>query len=103
MVSRRFQLPPEEESTMQEGKQYLSVKEAAEVLDVGTSMIHNWIRQGRLHTFKAGKLHRISQADLDAFMAEQEPQNPSESRVDEVVGAELIAVLRRFIREEMRS
>jgi hypothetical protein len=54
-------------------------------------------------TTKAGKLHRISQSDLDAFMAEQEPQSPSESRGDEVVGAELIEVLRRFISEEMRA
>jgi excisionase family DNA binding protein len=84
---------------MQEGKQYLSVKEAAEVLDVGTSTVHNWIRQGRLHTFKAGKLHRISQADLDAFMAEEQPEAASDTQV----GAELLAVLRRFIREELAS
>jgi excisionase family DNA binding protein len=47
---------------------YLSVTKAARVADVAPGTIRAWIRAGRLTAKHAGRVLRISRAELDRFM-----------------------------------
>ena len=46
----------------------LTPAQAAERLQVSIYSIQEWLRQGKLKGFKAGKLWRIREADLDEFI-----------------------------------
>ncbi len=46
----------------------LTPAQAAERLQVSIFSIQEWLRQGKLKGFKAGRLWRIREADLDDFV-----------------------------------
>lgn len=46
----------------------LTPAQVAERLQVSVFSIQEWLRQGKLKGFKAGKLWRIREADLEEFM-----------------------------------
>ena len=48
---------------------YLSVAKAANVADVAPGTIRAWIRSGRLEARRAGRVLRVSRAELERFMA----------------------------------
>ena len=43
-------------------------EEVAEYLRVRPLAVYRWLREGRLHGLKVGRLWRIRQSDLDAFL-----------------------------------
>ena len=48
---------------------YLSVAKAARVADVAPGTIRTWIRAGRLAARRAGRVLRVSRAELERFLA----------------------------------
>jgi excisionase family DNA binding protein len=46
----------------------LTPEQAAERLQVSVFTVQEWLREGRLKGFKAGRLWRIREADLDEFI-----------------------------------
>ena len=50
------------------GRQYVSAAKAAAIAAVSQGIIPIWIRQGRLHEYRAGRVLRISIDELRAFM-----------------------------------
>ncbi|MCG0278535.1 MAG: helix-turn-helix domain-containing protein [Thermanaeromonas sp.] len=46
----------------------LTPEEAAEILAVSPKSIREWLRQGKLKGVKAGRLWRIRERDLEAFL-----------------------------------
>jgi excisionase family DNA binding protein len=83
-----------------EEKAYMTVTDVAKELEITPATVYQWAKQGKLPVHKAGKLVRVKREDLDKFMSGEKPVVVPE---DTQVGEELLAVLRRFIREEMRS
>lgn len=49
-------------------EQLLKPEEVAKRLAVSAKSVRQWLREGRLKGVRAGKLWRISRADLDAFL-----------------------------------
>ncbi len=47
---------------------YLSITHAARLADIAPGTLRRWIREGRLPTRRAGRVHRVARADLDAFL-----------------------------------
>ena len=47
---------------------YLSVTKAARLADVAPGTVRAWIRAGRLTAKRAGRVLRVSRAELDLFM-----------------------------------
>lgn len=46
----------------------LSVKEAAKALACSESLLRKWVHQGKLPHVKVGRLTRIRQSDLEAWL-----------------------------------
>ena len=46
----------------------LSVKEAAKLLACSEAMLRKWLHQGKLPAVKVGRLTRIRQTDLEAWV-----------------------------------
>ena len=42
-------------------------EEIADKLKMSRSTVYRWLRNGELKSFKAGKLWRVTRADLEAF------------------------------------
>lgn len=51
--------------------QYYSIEEVAKMLKVAYLTVYRWVSSGKLVSFKAGKQHRITKADLDRFIAKK--------------------------------
>lgn len=60
------------------GRRYVSAAQAATIANVSQGTIRVWIRQGRLHEYRAGRVLRISIDDLHAFM-EAKPAESEET------------------------
>ena len=54
-------------------KQYLTVEEIADMLQVSIDTVRNWInrKNNKLPAFKIGREWRIEKADLDRFIQER--------------------------------
>jgi len=50
----------------------LTLEEVAERLAVAPKTIRGWLREGKLKGLKVGKLWRVREQDLEAFLAEAE-------------------------------
>ncbi len=50
----------------------LTLEEVAERLAVAPKTIRDWLREGKLKGLKVGKLWRVREQDLEAFLAEAE-------------------------------
>ena len=53
-------------------QRFLSVKEAAAFLGVGTTFIYEQVYSGALRSFKLGRVHRIKLSDLERFAESRE-------------------------------
>jgi excisionase family DNA binding protein len=49
-------------------ERYLSSKEIAKRLNVSAVSVRKWLRQGKLKGVRAGKLWRVLESDLEAFL-----------------------------------
>lgn len=45
-------------------EKFLTAKEAADLLKVGTQTIKRWIEAGRIESVKIGRFHRISEESI---------------------------------------
>ena len=53
-------------------KEFLSVKEIAEILGVSVDTVQGWIRRKELVAYKVGaKAYRVKREDFDKFLAER--------------------------------
>jgi excisionase family DNA binding protein len=52
----------------QPSDEYLSTASAAKLADVAEVTIRRWIRHGKLKAFRAGRLLRVSRADLERLL-----------------------------------
>ncbi len=61
----------------------LTVRAAAKRMGIGYSTLKQWIYQGKIRTTQtAGGHHRLSEAEIDRFLARQRPMEPSHARSD---------------------
>ncbi|MFQ6042181.1 MAG: helix-turn-helix domain-containing protein [Candidatus Poribacteria bacterium] len=51
-------------------ERFLTLNEAANILDVSNQAIRKWLRSGRLKGVKAGRLWRIKECDIERFLEE---------------------------------
>ena len=49
-----------------------TVKQVAEILNVEINTVYIWIRTGRLKSTRIGKMVRISDSELQAFIARKD-------------------------------
>ncbi|MGC2434680.1 MAG: helix-turn-helix domain-containing protein [Desulfobaccales bacterium] len=47
-------------------------EDAAEVLKVNPETIRQWLRKGKIGGFKAGRLWRLRERDIEAFLSQDE-------------------------------
>ncbi len=50
-------------------RNFFTVKDAAERLDVTTAAIYNWLRDGKIPGYRVGRNWRIDPDDLNRFIA----------------------------------
>jgi excisionase family DNA binding protein len=61
----------------------MTPKQAAERLIVTEKTVLDWLRAGTLKGYKAGKLWRIKERDLEAFLREPVPMREAEEGQDD--------------------
>jgi excisionase family DNA binding protein len=61
----------------------MTPKQAAERLIVTEKTVLDWLRAGTLKGYKAGKLWRIKERDLEAFLREPMPMREAEEGHDD--------------------
>ena len=52
-------------------KEFLSVKDIAELLGLKEDTIQGWIRRKELTAYKVGNTYRVKREDLDQFLEER--------------------------------
>jgi molybdopterin-binding protein len=86
----------------------LTVRAAAERMGIGYSTLKQWIHQGKIRTTQtAGGHHRLSEAEIDRFLARHTPAAQSRSRAATGPTGLIVALsgrnrLRGFV-EEVRT
>lgn len=55
-------------------EEMLTLGEVAKRLKVSVKTIRRWLQEGRLTGFKMGKLWRVKETELEAFIERQTPQ-----------------------------
>ena len=63
-------------------KEFLSVQEAAELVDVSETTVREWLAAG-LRQYKQGRVLRLRRCELLAFLAVQCPQSEAEADVEQ--------------------
>lgn len=58
-------------------KPYLTPEEVADRLKVKAKTVREWCRTGKLIAVRAGRLWRVSEASLTAFLNRDEPEEAS--------------------------
>lgn len=53
-------------------KGYLTVNQVAERLDVSTDSVYLWLNEGKLAGYKAGRLWRITEQQLQDFLTREQ-------------------------------
>ena len=56
----------------------LTVRQIAEKLQVNTETVYRWLRDGKLTGYRANRLWRVSEQDLEAFL--QRKREPARTR-----------------------
>jgi len=59
-------------------RQFLSVKDVADLLKVGEAAVRHWINDSRLRAINLGREWRIAPKDLEAFLRAQANRLPDE-------------------------
>ena len=49
----------------------LTVRQIAEKLQVNTETVYRWLRNGKLTGYRANRLWRIGESDLEAFLEQK--------------------------------
>ncbi|MRB78768.1 helix-turn-helix domain-containing protein [Bacillus thuringiensis] len=52
-------------------EQYYTIKEVATQLKVSERTVHNWIKKEQLKSYKVGRLTRISEEQLKAYLEKE--------------------------------
>ncbi|PFN61707.1 DNA-binding protein [Bacillus cereus] len=52
-------------------EQYYTIKEVATKLKVSERTVHNWIKKEQLASYKVGRLTRISEEQLKAYLEKE--------------------------------
>jgi len=52
----------------------MTVKQVAEKIQATKRMVHDWIRQGKLQAYRAGRQYRITDEQLEAFLTQKKEQ-----------------------------
>ncbi|PGL57390.1 DNA-binding protein [Bacillus thuringiensis] len=52
-------------------EQYYTIKEVATQLKVSERTVHNWIKKEQLESYKVGRLTRISEEQLKAYLEKE--------------------------------
>lgn len=76
------------------GADYLSIDEAAKIARLHHSTLRQWIKDGTLKAFRAGRVYRIRRADLDERLTAK-VADPISLKVEERVSAILAKRARR--------
>ena len=59
----------------------LTVRQIAEKLQVNTETVYRWLRNGKLTGYRANRLWRIGESDLETFLKQkQEPAITREAK-----------------------
>ncbi len=61
-------------------EELLTPEEVAAVMKVKVGTIKDWLRDGRLKGVKAGRLWRVRQEDMEAFIEDNTPQKRRKGR-----------------------
>ena len=61
----------------------LTVRQIAERLQVNTETVYRWLRDSKLTGYKAGRLWRVGEQDLEAFLGRR--QEPVSTRGKEII------------------
>ncbi len=77
--------PPSEPIVLAE-TEYLSVAEAADLARLHHSTIRQWIKEGSLKAYRAGRVYRIRRDDLQAKLTSK-PAEPTDAMIKERVAA----------------
>ena len=60
----------------------LTVRQIAEKLQVNTETVYRWLRDGKLVGYRANRLWRVGEQDLEAFLKRrQEPVSTRETHI----------------------
>lgn len=49
-------------------KEWMSLPEGAEYLGISLATIYRWLNEGRIPSYKAGRVRRVKKTDLDSYM-----------------------------------
>jgi len=52
----------------------MTVKQVAEKIQVTKRTVYDWIRQGKLQAYRAGRQYRITDEQLEAFLTQKKEQ-----------------------------
>lgn len=52
----------------------MTVKQVAEKIQVTPRTVYDWIRQGKLQAYRAGRQYRITDEQLEAFLTQKKEQ-----------------------------
>ena len=80
VVREELQLVVEDRGARNGNDAYLSIAKAAHVADVAPGTVRTWIRSGRIESRRAGRVLRVSRAELERFLA-QEPTEPAQKAI----------------------
>jgi excisionase family DNA binding protein len=60
---------------MNEGTEYMSLEEVADMMGVTYQLIYRLVREGEIPAVRLGKLYRVSRRDLDGYLARNKNTN----------------------------
>jgi len=52
----------------------MTVKQVAEKIQVTKRTVYDWIKQGKLQAYRAGRQYRITDEQLEAFLTQKKEQ-----------------------------
>src|SRR5256885_913817 len=62
-------------------EEVLTPEKVAQLLSVRPKTIRDWLKQGRMKGIKAGRLWRIRERDLEAFLSQARAETDAETRM----------------------
>jgi len=62
-------------------EEVLTPEKVAQLLSVRPKTIRDWLKQGRMKGIKAGRLWRIRERDLEAFLSQARAETGAETRM----------------------